>query len=529
MKAQPEYDFVVVGSGFGGSVAALRLTEKGYRVLVLERGRRFRADDFPKTNWDLKNWMWVPELNWRGIFKMTFFRHVTVLSGVGVGGGSLVYANTLPIPKNSFFEGGTWAGLKDWKAELMPFYEKAQKMLGSTPNPKMTPGDHLLKEIASDLGKSGQFHMTDVAVYFGTPGETVDDPFFDGEGPTRTGCTFCGGCMTGCRFNAKNTLDQNYLYLAEAKGARIVHNTSVEAVRPQAEGYALECAEIDGWFARTSVTYTAKQVVFAGGVLGTLPLLLRMREDPDGLPRLSHRLGDNVRTNNESLIGIVAPASGIDFSEGIAITSILHTGDDSHVEPVRYSGGSGFFRLLIAPHAPGKTLPHRIAAALRGFARNPKGWARVLFSLDFARNSQILLYMRTHESTLRFRLGRSIFTGFRRGLVTEMENGAAAPLAFMAEATDIAERFAEKTGGVTMNLLTETLMAIPSTAHILGGCCIGADATEGVIDEAHRVFGYEGLYVVDGSAISANPGVNPSLSITAMAERAMSLIPTKEN
>jgi cholesterol oxidase len=523
-----QYDVVVIGSGFGGSVAALRLADKGYRVLVVEKGKRFAAADFPESNWDLRRWMWMPELGLHGFFQMSFFEHVTILHGVGVGGGSLVYANTLPVPKDDFFAAPSWSRLADWKRELEPHYATARRMLGAATNPYQTRGDRVLAEIARDLGRAEHHHPTDVAVYFGAPGVTVPDPYFGGEGPARTGCIQCGACMTGCRFGAKNTLDQNYLWLAERRGVVVRAETEVTAVRPRAGGgYVVETRASlvrGGHGARDAIA--AGKVVFAGGVLGTIPLLLAMQADDAGLPRLSPRLGDGVRTNNEALIGVIAPEED-DFSRGVAITSILHTDEHSHIEPVRYGSGSGFFRLLALPHAPGHTVAARLAGAARSFLRHPARWTRALGVRDFAKKSQVLLYMRTLESTLSLRRGRSAWTAFRQGLVTQLAEGAPAPTAFLPEATDLAERFAQKVGGVTMTLLTETLLGVPSTAHILGGACMGASADEGVIDADHEVFGYPGLYVVDGAAVSANPGVNPSLTITALAERAMARVPPR--
>jgi cholesterol oxidase len=525
--ADDAWDFVIIGSGFGGSVSALRLAEKGYRVLVLEKGKRFGKDDFPETNWDIRRWLWMPQLGLAGIFQMSFFEHVTVLHGVGVGGGSLVYANTLPMPKDDFFAAPSWAHLADWKRELAPHYATARRMLGAAPNPRLTPGDRVLQQIAKEIGREEHFHPTEVAVYFGKPGEKVADPYFGGEGPERSGCIFCGACMTGCRHGAKNTLDQNYLFLAERRGVRVEPETEVTAVRAQpGGGYEIETRPSLGGAAGTR-RYHARQIVFAGGVMGTVPLLLAMREDAAGLPQLSARLGDLVRTNSEALLGVLTPDDEQDFTEGVAITSILHTDEHSHIEPVRYGRGSGFFRLLALPHSPGSTVASRLLGAVRGFLRHPALWARALTVRDFSRHSQVLLYMRTLEGTLSLRLGRSLWTGFRKGLVSMLDDPSAAPSAFIAEATDLARRFADKVKGVSMSMLTETMLGVPSTAHILGGCCIGATADEGVIDARHRVFGYDGLYVIDGSAVSANPGVNPSLTITAMAERAMSFIPPK--
>lgn len=518
------WDFVIVGSGFGGSVSALRLAEKGYRVLVLEKGRRFAKEDFPKTNWDVKRWLWEPALGLRGIFQMSFFQHITILHGVGVGGGSLVYANTLPLPKDAFFTSGSWAKLADWKKELARHYATAKTMLGAAPNPTLTRGDRVMKEIAADIGRADQFHTTDVAVFFGQPDVEVADPYFAGEGPRRTGCNFCGACMTGCRIGAKNTLDRNYLYLAEKRGVEVRPETEVLAVRAKnGGGYVVETKSTS----RGAESIDTERVIFAGGVMGTIPLLLRMKRDPRGLPKLSANVGKMVRTNNEALIGIVSPNESEDFSKGVAITSILHTDEHSHIEPVRYGEGSGFFSLLSLPHAPGKNVLVRLGGTVRGFLRQPRLWMRAYAAEDFAKQSQILLYMRTLEGTLSLELGRSLYTGMREGLVTALDPGTKAPTAFMAEATDLARRFAEKVGGVAMTILTETLAGTPTTAHILGGACMGESTREGVIDAQHRVFGYEGLWVIDGSAVSANPGVNPSLTITALAERAMSFIPNK--
>ena len=516
-----DYDYIVIGSGFGGSVSGLRLTEKGYRVLMLEKGRELGPADFPKTNWNLKRWLWMPALGWRGLFQMRFFRHVTVLAGVGVGGGSLVYANTLPIPKRPFFKAPSWAHLADWEAELAPHYQTARRMLGAVPNPTLTPVDRLLKQVADETGK--EFGKPHVAVYFGEPGKTVPDPYFGGEGPERTGCNLCGGCMLGCRHGAKNTLDKNYLYLAQKRGMRLQADTEVTAVRPlPGGGYRVEALHGAARLGRRRQVFTAKGVIFSGGVLGTVELLLKMRQDPAGLPALSPRLGHTVRTNSESLIGVIGGQREHDLSRGIAIGSILQTDEHSHLEPVRYSAGSGFFRTMLAPHVAGETSPVRIARMIGTVLRHPLRLLRAVTVPDLAKYSIILLYMRSTEGTLRMRLGR-----LRGALATGVESGQK-PTASIPEATELAERIAAKVDGSSYSMLTETLFNIPTTAHILGGCSMGDSAETGVIDHRHRVFGYEGLYVIDGSAISANPGVNPSLTITALAERAMSLIPPRE-
>jgi cholesterol oxidase len=524
-----DWDYLIVGSGFGGSVSALRLTEKGYKVLVLEKGRRLQAMDFPGTNWNLRRFFWLPRLGWRGLFKMTFLGHVTALSGVGVGGGSLVYANTLPVPKDDFFRAASWGHLADWKRELAEPYATVLGMLGATPNPSLTYPDEVLRAVGEEIGRGEAFEPTRVAVHFGQPGEKVADPFFGGAGPDRTGCILCGGCMLGCRFGAKNTLDQNYLHLAERRGLRIEPDTEVTWVKPlSGGGYEVEARQgaraIPALNARR--TYRARGVIFAGGVTGTVPLLLRLKEGADGLPALSDRVGDFVRTNSEVLVGVVSQRRDRDFSQGIAIGSILHTDPRSHLEPVRYSAGSGFFRTLMLPQAPGDSLGQRLLSASGLLLRHPLRTLRAYLVPDWARFTMILLYMRTVDGHLRMRLGRSLRTGFRRGLVTEPGGGPPAK-AWAPEATDLARRVARHVDGYPTSLLTETLLGIPTTAHILGGAPMGDSPGTGAIDHRHRLFGYEDLYVIDGSAISANPGVNPSLTIAALAERAMTFIPPK--
>jgi cholesterol oxidase len=522
------YDFIIIGSGFGGSVSALRLTEKGYRVLVIEKGRRFAPGEFAENNRDLKNWMWNPALGLRGIFEMSFLRHVTVLHGVGVGGGSLTYANTLPTPKDSFFDAPSWSNLADWKHELAPHYETARRMLGATTNPHETPGDRIIREMAIEDGREQYHHPTEVAVYFGEAGKCGPDPFFNGDGPERTGCTFCGACMTGCNVGAKNTLDHNYLYLAEKLGAEVKAETEVTALRPRDDGgYRVEIRPTFG--KGPAETLEAPRVILSGGVMGTVPLLLAMKERDDGLPLLSSRLGQLVRTNSEALIGVVAPDHEEDFHDGVAITSILHTDEHSHIEPVRYGSGSDFFRFLMGPHAPGRWAISRVARSFASLFSSPRLWAKV-YTMNrqrYAEKSQVLLYMRALEGTMNLQLGRSLMTGYRRGLVSRVDDPANAPQAFMEDATALANRFAQKVNGVVTSLFAETILGAPSTAHILGGACMGASPDEGVIDDRHQVFGYDGLYVIDGSAVSANPGVNPSLTITALAERAMSHISTQ--
>ncbi|HBB90447.1 MAG: GMC oxidoreductase [Bacteroidetes bacterium GWF2_49_14] len=506
-----EYDFVIMGSGFGGSITAMRLAESGYKVLLAEQGRRFTPADFPKRNWNLVKWLWVPGLRFYGFFRIRLFRHITVLAGAGVGGGSLVYANTLPVPESVFFTSGSWKDLADWEQELQPHYGTARQMLGTKTNPKFGPGDEALERLSQIIGKRDCFHPTEVAVFFGEPEQKVVDPYFNGEGPDREGCRFCGGCMVGCRYNAKNTLDKNYLFLAEKAGARVMDRTRVVDVRPIGKsgsgGYRIAVKKTGG-FKRQEIE--TKAFIFSGGVLGTVPLLLRLKKS--SLPDLSDLVGAGIRTNNEALIGVVSKDKTKKFSEGIAIGSIVHTDEFSHLEPVRYPSGSGFWRLLMAPMISGRTLPGRIGRILKDFLVHPVANFRVYFTGNWADRTQILLFMQTRDSTLR--LSRGFF-----GLRTRVENGTA-PSAFIPEAQMLATDYARIIDGKPLVLPTESLFGIPTTAHILGGACMGKDSGSGVIDKNHKVFGYENLFIIDGSAISANPGVNPSLTISALAERA---------
>ncbi len=519
-----DYDYIVIGSGFGGSVSALRLAEKGYKVLVIEKGKWYRAEDFPRTNWALSRFLWVPLLRWFGILKITVFRHVAFISGVGVGGGSLVYANTLPVPKAAFFRSGSWKSLADWETELAPHYETARRMLGASVTPQLFDNDRALEQLAREVGQQEHFGPTTVSVYFGKPGETVPDPYFGGQGPERTGCIFCGSCMTGCRHNAKNTLDKNYLYLAQRHGAEILAEHEVVDVRPLgaadgSDGYEVTFRPSTRLWGRRRCLRT-RGVVFAGGVLGTVGLLLRLKRR--SLPRLSDRVGCEVRTNNESLIMVTQLEGEADLSKGVAIGSILHTDEHSHLEVCRYGPGSGAWRVSMLPYVTGPNLWIRMLRIVGEVLRHPRAWWKYLSVPDWARKTTVLLFMQTLDSTVT--LKRRWPGGLRTTVVGQQK-----PTAFIPRATELARRMERILNGKATAFFLTPLAGIPGTAHILGGAVMGSSPQTGVIDRDNRVFGYQNMYVCDGAAVSANPGVNPSLTITAIAERAMSRIPPQKS
>jgi len=526
------YDYVIIGSGFGGSVSAMRLTEKGYSVLVLERGKRFEDKDFPNTNWHLPKYLWLPALRFFGIFEMTFMNGLLALHGSGVGGGSLMYGNVLIEPDDRLFAAPSWKHLNDWKKELQPHYETARRMLGVTRNPRLWPADETCREIANELGYGRTFEPLPVGVFFGRENETVPDPYFNGQGPARTGCNFCGGCMVGCRYNAKNTLPKNYLYFAEKWGARIIPEVKARDIKP------LPAGQPDG--ARYEVIYSsstallfkpqrgvrARNVIVSAGSIGTLELLFRCRDVSGSLSRISPRLGDGVRTNSENILGVTARGRGVDFSKGIAITSIFSADEVTRVEPVRYSDGASFIRVLTAPLIEGaQSIPSRILKTLGEVFRHFKDFLYAKFFSNWARYTTILLVMQTEENLTRIRLGRSFFTFGRRGLVIRPEKEHIA--SELTLAGNITRAFSEKVNGIPQAAFTDSLFNFPTTAHLMGGVPFGRDENEGVIDLDFQVFNYPGLYVVDGSVMPANPGVNPSLTIAALAEYAMSKIEKK--
>ncbi len=517
--SEVDYDVVVIGSGFGGSVAALRLTEKGYRVGVLEAGRRFADHELAKTSWRARKFLWAPALGCYGIQRIHLLRNVMVLAGAGVGGGSLNYANTLYRPLEPFYSDRQWAHITDWRDELDAYYDQAQRMLGATTYTGHTPSDDVMEQVAKQMGVAETYHPTPVGVYFGKPGEEGDDPYFGGAGPRRRGCIECGACMTGCRYNAKNTLVKNYLHLAESAGAVVHPMTTVTAVGPETDGtWRIETART-GPLRRRGATFRAPRVVLAAGTWGTQQLLHRMREG-GRLPELSPRLGELTRTNSESILAASRPTVDPerDFTRGVAITSSFHPDEYTHIEPVRYGRGSNAMALLKTFATDGSSEIPRWKQFLHAAARHPLRTLRLLSVRRGSERTLILLVMQT--------LDNSLTTYLRRGRLTSKRGHGEPNPTFIPIGHQAAELVAERIGGVAGGTWLE-LLDIPLTAHFLGGCVIGATRGDGVIDPYHRVHGYPGLSVVDGSAISANLGVNPALTITAQAERALALWPNR--
>ncbi|GAA4423466.1 GMC family oxidoreductase [Actinokineospora soli] len=518
-----DYDVVVIGSGFGGSVAALRLTEKGYKVAVVEAGRRFADDEFAKTSWELKKYLWAPKLGCFGIQRIHMLKDVVVLAGAGVGGGSLVYANTLYRPLKGFYADRQWADITDWEAELAPHYDQASRMLGVVTNPTTTPSDEVMRKVAADMGIAETYHPTPVGVLFDKPGQPVEDPYFGGEGPARTGCTECGSCMTGCRVGAKNTLVKNYLYLAEKNGAEVIPLTTVTDVRTLADGGYEVLAHQTGR-KRRKRRITATQVVLAAGTWGTQNLLHRMK-DTGSLPALSPKLGELTRTNSESIIG--AARTKVDpennYSTGVAITSSIHPDENTHIEPVRYGKGSNAMSLLQTIATDGGSKMPRILQALLFMIRHPLKTLSLLQGYRWSERTVILLVMQCLDNSITTYLKKGLFG--RRKYTSKQGHGVPNPS--YIPAGQVANELTAKHIGGTAGGTWGEIFNIPLTAHFLGGCPIGADASSGVIDPYHRVYGYPGISVVDGAAVSANLGVNPSLTITAQAERAFSFWPNK--
>jgi cholesterol oxidase len=533
-KPMPEcFDDVIVGSGFGGSVSALRLTEKGYRVLVLERGKRFRDQDFARSTWHVFKYVWFPALRCFGILQISPFRDVLVLHGSGVGGGSLGYANVLMEPGDEMFAAPAWSHLADWKTELKPHYVTARRMLGVNPNPRLWPADFVLQDIAATLNMDATFKPADVGTFFGEAGKTVPDPYFGGEGPARTGCTHCGGCMVGCRYGAKNTLVKNYLYLAEKWGAHVWPETEVRDVRPLPPGqpdgarYEVFYRSATAWFDKPARVVRARSVIFSAGALGTLRLLFRCRDVTQSLPKISQQLGNLVRTNSEALLGSTAREVQTNYSEGVAITSIFHADAVTTIEPVRYPAGSSLMRFLSGPlvESGGRIITRFFKTAVQIFTR-PRDFAKTHLLAGWAQRTTIILVMQTEDNRIRLRLGRSLFTAWRKNLVSRPDVDHTIP-SKIDIGHQVTRRFAARTNGIPAGSLNEGLLNIPMTAHILGGVPFGLSDQGGVIDLNCEIHNYPGLFIIDGSIVPANPGVNPSLTITALAEYAMSRVPEK--
>jgi cholesterol oxidase len=525
-----DFDWLVIGSGFGGSVAALRLAEKGYRVGVLECGRRYEDADFARSAWNLRRYFWAPRLGLRGIFRLTLFKDVFIASGSGVGGGSLGYANTLYRARPAFYRDPQWDGLAEWERDLGPHYETAERMLGVTEYEGMTPADELLREYGEELGVGDTFSPTRVGVFFGEPGREVADPFFDGEGPPRTGCLRCGSCMVGCRHGAKNTLVKNYLWFAERLGVAVMperHATEIRPLDPAdgSEGYAVTSVRSGAWLRRQPLTSTARGVVVAAGPLGTNKLLADCKHG-GALPRLSPRLGDVVRTNTESIQAVTARDDGRDFSRSVAITSSIYPDPDTHIEVVTYGRDADAMSSLFTALTGGGTRVTRPLKWLAALLRHPLQTFRLLWPFKWSRRTVILLVMQSLDTAMRL---RATPRRLGRGVRLQTEQDPVRPNPTYIPAAEAAARwFAERTGGIPQSGLIESSLNIPTTAHILVGAVIGADPSRGVVDADCRAFGYRNLLVCDGAAVPANPGVNPSLTITALAERALSRVPPKD-
>ncbi|RLC25397.1 MAG: cholesterol oxidase [Deltaproteobacteria bacterium] len=523
-KQRHDFDYIVIGSGFGGSVSALRLSQKGYRVGVLEKGKVWKTTDFPKTSWNIKKYLWMPAFGCYGYQMLTLFKHVMIVHGGGVGGGSLVYANQLLTPPDKVFESRDWC-IENAKEKLMPHYETARKMLGANLSPQVGKADRLLKDVGLEMTGKDTFHKNDVGVFFGEPEKTVSDPYFDGKGPDRTGCTFCGACMIGCPVGAKNTLDKNYLYLAKDLGTKIIPETSVTGVRQVHGGYEVITKNTTG-FLKKEKRYMAKGVVFSGGVLGTVKLLSECK-DKGLLPNISDELGNFVRTNSEVLIGVKSNDKTTNWNDQIAITSGIYPDDATHIEIVRFNKGSDvLLNLLTIMSGGGGKIP-RVIRFMGNIVKHPLRFIRLLWPLGKAASMSILLVMQTDKNHLKLKFKPRWWRFGGKSINSEIPKGFKRSPSFIPVANEAAIRLAKKMDGIPLSSFPEVVLNTSTTAHILGGCCMGDSKENGVVSNKGELFGYPNLYVADGSVVSANLGVNPSLTITALSEHIISKIPEK--
>jgi cholesterol oxidase len=525
MEKNRYYDYIVIGSGFGGSVSAMRLGEKGYRVLVIEKGKRWKDQDFPKSNWNLRKYLWAPALRWFGFLRLSFFKEVFILSGVGVGGGSLVYANTHMMPPDAFYNNPVWSGLKNWKSVLAPFYEKARFMLGSQRYEKESAEDKVLKEVAEDMGCAETYGRVDyVGVYIGDT-KQEKDPYFNGLGPKRKGCIECAGCMVGCRYNAKNTLDKNYLWFAEHMfGATVLAETETTRIEVLPDNtYRITTRSSTSGKRNSEKVFTAKGLVVSGGVLGTLDLLLKQKHVHQTLPELSDKLGHNILTNSEMLSGVVAADRKL--NNGLAISTVFNPDEHTHIELCKFPDKSGSM-IRLATMAAGNGSPLvRTLKMLGNMIIHPVDFMRSLFQKDVAQNAVIFLIMQSLPNAMRMKLKKGLFG---TGLSFVNDSGQKVP-SYIPIGQEALYRYAAKVKGVPQNAFSEIAFGLASTAHILGGCPMGSTKNEGVVNERFEVHGYKNFYILDGSIVPCNLGVNPSLTITALSEYAMSMVPKKEN
>jgi len=523
LATSKKFDYIVIGSGFGGSVSAMRLSEKGYAVLVIEKGKRWKTSDFPKSNWNIRKYLWLPLLKCFGFQKLTFFKEVFILSGVGVGGGSLVYANTHMMPKESFYSNPIWSHIKDWKTVLAPYFERAKFMLGSEKYSKEYEEDRILKSVAEDMGRGDSYSRVDfVGVYQGDS-KKEKDPYFNGLGPLRKGCTECAGCMVGCRYNAKNTLDKNYLWFAENMfGAQVIPETRVTKIECIKNEYHVHTESSTSWFGKNKQTFVAGGLIVSGGVLGTMDLLLRQKYVDKSLADLSDKLGDNILTNSEMLSGVVAADRKL--NHGVAISTIFDPDEVTHIELCKFPDGSGAMMRLASMAAGNGTPIVRTLKMVGNIITQPWNFLRSLFNFKLAETSIIFLIMQSLPNAMQMKLRKGIF-GSR--LIMKNDSGQKVP-SFIPIGQEALHRYAEKVNGVPHNAVTEIMFGLASTAHILGGCPMGKTKHEGVVDENFKVHGYSNLYILDGSIMPCNLGVNPSLTITALSEYAMDQIPAKE-